>query len=219
MSFWSGDRLLEALPKLITPFDATRIDCAAYTLRVGAEVYVSPTSRQDALTRTRETLDDKQGFVIPPGQFAFLLTEEIITVPDSALAFISMKARIKFKGLINVSGFHVDPGYTGRLVFAVFNAGPTAVHLARGDDCFLIWYASLDRESQFVRKTPPIDGIVSGLITPITGEVQSLASLSHRIDRVETDQRVITTTAGIGISLLLVLIGALIGALIAIHMR
>ena len=215
MSFWSGDKLLEALPRLITPFDAKQIDCAAYTLRVGPEFYVSPTSRKEALTRTRDTLDEKQCFVIPPGQFAFLLTEEIVTVPASALAFISMKAKIKFKGLVNVSGFHVDPGYTGRLVFAVFNAGPTAVHLARGDDCFLVWYASLDRESHFVRKAPPFDGIASSLIMPIAGEVQSLASLSDRIDRVEAEQSVINTKAVIAIGLLLALIGALIGAFVS----
>ena len=219
MSFWSGDRLLEELPRLITPFDAKRIDCAAYTLRVGAEVYISATSREEVLTRTRATLDEKQSFVIPPGQFAFLLTEETVAVPNSALAFISMKARIKFKGLVNVSGFHVDPGYTGRLVFAVFNAGPAVVHLARGDDCFLVWYASLDRESHLFRKAPPIDRITSGLIAPIAGEVQSLAALSQRIDRVETDQRLMNNTATIGLGLLFVLIGALAGALITTLMH
>ena len=216
MSFWSGEKLLEELPRLITPFDAKRIDCAAYTLRMGAEVYVSPSSRTEALARTRDTLDKKQGFVIPPGQFAFLLTEEIVRVPHSALAFISMKARIKFKGLVNVSGFHVDPGYRGRLVFAVFNAGPTAVHLARGDDCFLVWYASLDRKSCFVRKAPPIDAIASDVITPIAGEVQSLAGLSQRIDKVASEQRVINVTAGIAIVILLVLISASLSFLISV---
>ena len=215
MSFWSGAKLLDELPRLITPFEAKRIDCAAYTLRVGAEVYISPSSKEEASTRTRDTLDEKQGFVVPSGQFAFLLTEEIVEVPDSALAFISMKARIKFKGLVNVSGFHVDPGYKGRLVFAVFNAGPAAVHLARGDDCFLVWYASLDRKSRFVRKAPPIDEIASGLITPIAGEVQSLASLSHRIDKVEADQRVVNVTAAIAIGLLIALIGTSISLLIS----
>ena len=28
-------------------------------------------------------------------------------------------------------------------MFAVFNAGPAPVHLARGDGCFLVWYAGL----------------------------------------------------------------------------
>ena len=51
--------------------------------------------------------------MIPPGQFAFLLTAETVTMPDNAIAFISIKARLKFNGLINISGFHVDPGYRG----------------------------------------------------------------------------------------------------------
>ena len=50
-------------------------------------------------------------FTIPPGQFAFLLTEEVVSVPPDALAFISIRAKTKFRGLVNVSGFHVDPGY------------------------------------------------------------------------------------------------------------
>ena len=61
-----------------------------------------------------------------PGQFAFLLTDEIVEVPDSAMALISIKAKIKWRGLINVSGFHVDPGFKGRLIFSVYNAGPGA---------------------------------------------------------------------------------------------
>ena len=167
MAFWSGATLAARLPDLIEGFDPDKIDCAAYTLRIGPEAYVSPSTAAEAATRTKTVLDHRQDFVIPPGQFAFLLTEERVTVPTSAVAFISMKASIKFRGLVNVSGFHVDPGYCGRLVFGVYNAGPATVHLARGDDCFLIWYASLDRESErYSRRTAPFDAITSGLISP-----------------------------------------------------
>ena len=219
MSFWSGAKLLDELPRLITPFDSKRIDCAAYTLRVGAEVYISPSNKKEALICTKRSLDDGQGFVIPPGQFAFLLTAETVEVPDSALAFISMKARIKFRGLVNVSGFHVDPGYRGRLVFAVFNAGPSGVHLSRGDDCFLIWYACLDRGSSYVRDAPPIDGITAGLIAPIANEVQSLSGLSCRIDKVEADQRVTYNTAIIAIGVFAGLLSALVGVLLGSWIR
>lgn len=68
----------------------------------------------------------------PPGQFAFILAEETVRVPPSAMAFISMRATFKMKGLVNVSGFHVDPGWNGPLIFAVHNAGPGPVHLQRG---------------------------------------------------------------------------------------
>ena len=44
MSFWSAETLAKKLPemKLIDPYDPDAIDCAAYTLQVGNEVYVSP---------------------------------------------------------------------------------------------------------------------------------------------------------------------------------
>ena len=152
MAFWSGATLASRLPELIDGFDRDKIDCAAYTLRIGPEAYVSPATAMEAATRTKTVLKEREDCIIPPGQFAFLLTEERVTVPNSAIAFISMKAGVKFKGLVNVSGFHVDPGYCGRLVFGVYNAGPATVHLARGDDCFLIWYASLDCESDEYRR-------------------------------------------------------------------
>ena len=41
---------------------------------------------------------------------ALLITEEQVNVSLYAMAFISMKAGKKLGGLINISGFHVDPG-------------------------------------------------------------------------------------------------------------
>jgi dCTP deaminase len=207
MSFWSGEKLAQELPQLIEPFDEKQIDCAAYTLRIGREVYISPINTAEAASVTRRKLEDRESFVIPPGQFAFLLTEERIRVPPTAVGFISMKARVKFRGLVNVSGFHVDPGYEGPLVFSIFNAGPSPQHLAQGDNCFLIWYASLDRETGQTRKAPPLSGITSDLINPIAGEVQSLANLSGRLDRVEREHQILrwigTTVITLAIALLI----------------
>jgi dCTP deaminase len=199
VSFWSGETLGERLGELITPFDPRQIDCAAYRLRVGPEIYISPSEdADDAKTRTKVQLANGQSFPIPPGQFAFLLTEERVSVPATALAFISVRATVKFGGLVNVSGFHVDPGYRGRLVFSVFNAGPAPVHLARGDDCFLIWYASLDRETAFTKTGDGFDNIPTKLINPIAGAIQSFEGLlgkikanERRMDGIEREQSVI----------------------------
>jgi dCTP deaminase len=184
--FWSGETLSERLADLIEPFAPERVDCAAYTLSVGPEVYVSPNEEAlDPATVTMRKLAMGDAFTIPPGQFAFLLTEEIVAVPADALAFISVRAKIKFRGLVNVSGFHVDPGYRGQLTFAVFNAGPGPIHLKRGQPIFLIWYASLDRESAFKKDGPVHMGIDIGLITGIAGELQSFAGLSKRIKDID----------------------------------
>ena len=208
--FWSGETLSARLAGLIEPFAPERVDCAAYTLSVGPEVYVSPNDQAaDPTTVTVRKLAPGDAFTIPPGQFAFLLTEEVVAVPADALAFISIRARTKFRGLVNVSGFHVDPGYRGQLTFAVFNAGPAPIHLKRGQPIFLIWYASLDRESSFKKDGYVHMGIDAELITGIAGDLQSLAGLSkkmkdqdkalsdrvHAIEKEQTYYRVIAAIA------------------------
>lgn len=189
MPFWSGETLLARLPPLIDPFDAAKVDCAAYTLRVGSELYVSPSeAEQDANQITIRKLDAGEAFTIPAGQFAFLLTLEKITVPPEAVGFISMKSGIKLRGLVNVSGFHVDPGYSGNLIFAVFNAGPKTVHLKQGDDCFLIWYADLDNPDSKKGKTGPgYTSIPTDVVTKISGELMSFDGLNAKIKGIEKD--------------------------------
>ena len=168
MAFWSGEKLEEELPKLIEPFDPKAIDCAAYTLHVGDEIYVSPDREVSDPTRhTKQRLSDGAGFTIPPGQFAFLSTREVVTVPAKALAFMSIKARLKFSGLINISGFHVDPGYSGKLLFSVLNAGPKPLHLTQGQPLFLVWYADLDQATEKKKTDPGFTGIDPALIVSV----------------------------------------------------
>ena len=184
--FWSGETLSQRLKTLIHPFDPERVDCTAYTLSIGPEVYVSPNDQTaDPTTVTIRKLSDEEAFTIPPGQFAFLLSEEVVSVPADALAFISIRAKTKFRGLVNVSGFHVDPGYRGQLTFSVFNAGPVPVHLKRGQPIFLIWYASLDCETAFKKDGPIHKGIDPQIVTAIAGELQSFASVSKKIDDID----------------------------------
>ena len=216
--FWGartlGTRLSRENP--IEPFCEKRIEGAAYQLAIGDEIYVSPTAdATDPSTTSIVPLKKRQAFVIPPGQFAFLLTGEKVKVGVRQLAFISIRAKVKFRGLVNVSGFHVDPGFEGHLNFAVFNAGPVAVHLRQGDPIFLIWYADLT-DCGTPRRGQP-SGIQSEWISGISGELHSLASLANSVTGVEQrlDKRldavtrelvifrfVAATAVGVGIGLL-----------------
>jgi dCTP deaminase len=211
MSFWSGEKLLEELPKLINPYRADAVDCASYRLSIGREIYVSPTDQtSNAKERTARKLTDGESFAIPSGQFAFLLTEENVTVPDDAIAFISMRAGTKFRGLVNVSGFHVDPGYNGKLLFAVFNAGPASVHMKQGDDCFLIWYSSLDRRSKKTKGGTQLKSFPVDRINAISGELHSFEALSKRLTNLEREgyflKSVGTIVLGLAITYLVTLV-------------
>ena len=90
-------------------------------------------------------LDAHDRVTIPAGQFAKLLIHETIEVPEDAVGLISIKSGIKMRGLVNLSGFHVDPGFRGKLLFAVFNAGTSDIILEQMEPTFLIWYVSLDQ--------------------------------------------------------------------------
>src|SRR6266705_6882029 len=181
MAFWSSQTLEAKVrdQELIRPPRDNAVDCNAYTLRIGPEIYVTPTLEQgSANTHTKVRLSEGEPFTIPAGQFAFLMSEESVEVPTNAMAFISIKARIKFRGLVNVSGFHVDPGWNGPLIFAVFNAGPATVHLHRGQDLFLIWYADLDKASERHKNDMGGSVIPPDIINNISGELYSLQNLS-----------------------------------------
>jgi dCTP deaminase len=123
MSFWSGERLL-ANKSVIVPFIENQVDCNSYTLRMGS-CYCRTADRESGIEQKKTFLADQDSFLIPPGQFAYLLSKEEVAIPNNAMAFISMRTGIKFQGLINVSGFHVDPGYRGKLIYAVYNASPS----------------------------------------------------------------------------------------------
>ena len=139
MPFWSGETLVERYKKdnIITPFDEALVDCGAYTLRVGSEIFITPHQRVESrYAEQKLILREGQSFSIPPGQFAFLLTKESISVPIDAIGFISLKVGIKYLGLINVSGFHVDPGFRGNLIYAVYKCRPAANPIGRGPASF-----------------------------------------------------------------------------------
>ena len=107
--FWSGETIKKRLSEIIsieggsTPHLESQIDGSSFTLRIGPEVFVTSKDPKDGPNNTKLILEKNGPFIIPAGQFALMLTEEIITIPPDVMGFISFKAKFKFKGLVNVS--------------------------------------------------------------------------------------------------------------------
>lgn len=185
MAFWRTETMRERLPaeNLIQPY-RDQVSHGAYELCVGPEAFITSTS-----DKVKITLDDGKSLVIPPGQVALLLTEERVKVPLDAIAFISMRFSVKRRGLINVSGFHVDPGFEGRLKFSVYNAGSNNITLTRGDRVFMIWFATLDgTTTDGYRKRDPDQDIISSEDQNVMhGDIASPAELKAQIDSLRRD--------------------------------
>lgn len=202
MSFWSSQTLKLRLHDLIEPFEEDRIQSASYELCVGKEVYISPLPDTKPQERKKIIFKEKETVAIPPGQFAYLITSETVSVPNNAIAFISMKFKPKAKGLINVSGFHVDPGYKGRLIFAVYNAGPLNFHVECGERLFAIWFADLDATDAHARTQAGFDSIPTEILN-VPDLVSSLPYLVKRLESLESKVESYTFRQGIYLTIVL----------------
>ena len=82
MSFLSTETLRKLLPDLIDRYNPDRIKHGAYELSLGDEAFITSSDNQIKIQI------DKQ-LNIPSGQFALLITEELIEIPHNLIAFIS----------------------------------------------------------------------------------------------------------------------------------
>lgn len=185
--FLSTAELNTLLPNQISTFKKERINGVAYELSLGNQVY-----QTDAKNEKKQILDKKNSqIVIKPGQFALLLTEETVTIPKNIIAFISIKFKEKIKGLVNVSGFHVDPGFSGKIIFSVYNAGAAPIVMDMGKPYFLIWFSQLTSDAKIY------DGKHQGQ-TEITAEnvsalIGKIASPNVLLDKIKKNENKLNT--------------------------
>jgi dCTP deaminase len=187
MSFLPHDEILSRQSELfLSHFCHEYVRQASYDLRLGEEIYIMG-------RRAPEKLTDRNPFVsIPPGQFALLTTHEEVRIPDSILAFITLRFSFKLQGLVNVSGFHVDPTYQGKLLFAVQNVGPSDIRLKYGEPTFSIFFATLTspsigesrgkEQAEFKR----LKGIRLQDVQSLGGNNLTLARVQKDLDRLRT---------------------------------
>jgi len=203
VAFWNSDTLRKRLPELITDYDEKNVVTGSYELGLGSEAYVTGQKR-------KLQLGEKDHVVIPPGQFALLITEERVRIPADAIGFISIKSKFKIWGLINVSGFHVDPGFEGKIIFSVYNAGVQEIVISRKKRVFLLWLSSMDQRGELY-KGPRLgqESIPDEDMMKIRGEIPSPVVLQRKIERLQN--RVITYT-----SIASILVGLTIAILVKV---
>ncbi|MBI4302998.1 MAG: hypothetical protein HY665_01470 [Chloroflexi bacterium] len=161
------------------------VNTASYDLHLGQDVYLSGDDYPRQLTQGQPLI------LIPRGQFALLMTDEYITMPKDYFGLISIKFSIKVRGLINVSGFHIDPGFSGRITFSVFNAGPVDVMLEYGKPTFMIFFYKLHCEAgPYKGDKGDKKHLPTEFVTSAKGVSASLADVDKRVRSLETSSRI-----------------------------
>ena len=164
---------------------------ANYDLRLGEEVYVT----SEKVPKKLNTREGENVVSIEPGEFGILMSFEYIFIPPDIVGFISVRLTFKQRGLVNISGFHVDPGFYGRIMFAVYNAGPNDVPLRYKERVFMIMFSVLT-DSKIKIEESRWHGMVSipiETIAGLRGTSVSPRNLHERIRRLEVMVPVIVT--------------------------
>ena len=159
---------------------------ASYDLSLGEEVYISG---EDCPKK----LSESSPFVsLPRGQFALLMTKEYIKMPNDHFGLISIKFWKKAQGLINVSGFHVDPGFEGKILFSVFNAGPSDVFLRYGEPTFMIFFYKLAGavDQPYEGEMLEQENLPTKLVTSLKGTSASLSDVDKRVRDLEVTGKI-----------------------------
>jgi dCTP deaminase len=172
------------LPIFVDDIEYICFRAANYDLRLGEDVYVTTEKIPSKLN-----IMGKDGVVsIEPGEFGILMTYEYIFVPPDLMGFISIRLSHKQKGLVNISGFHVDPGFYGRLMFAVFNAGPNDVPLRYKEPVFMIMFNQLTKDGLKCEESrwSGMENIPVDTLSGLRGTSISVRNLDERIRRLET---------------------------------
>ncbi|HKW17052.1 MAG TPA: hypothetical protein VJO35_06045 [Terriglobales bacterium] len=169
-------------------FQESLLRQASYDLRLGSEIYIVG-------EQVPKLLDDDEPYAtLPPGQFAILTCYEQIAMPRDLIAFISVRSKFKLEGLVNISGFHVDPTFRGRLRFAVQNVGPTDMRIKYLEPTFTIFFAQLSSEDIGENRDDQKDieypqgatGILLQDVQLLGGSSLSLVSLQKEVERLRT---------------------------------
>jgi len=160
---------------------------ASYDLRLGNEIYLVGRRVPDRLTASSPYV------LVSPGQFAILTSLEAIRMPKDLIAFIAIRTQYKMQGLVNISGFHVDPTFKGKLLFAVQNVGPVDVRLKFGEPTFSIFFSCLEngdiedsRDNEKSHFTQNLTGIRLQDVQLLGGNSITLSKIQKELDRLRT---------------------------------
>ena len=204
--FLSGQEILHHGHQLFPDeFDSKLINEASYDIRLGKDVFLSD---QKVPLRLSE---DEPVLVLPAGEFALLTSLERVAIPATLIGFITIRLKFKLQGLINVSGFHVDPTYEGPLIFSVQNVGPNDIRIYLQEPVFTIFFAEVKGAlPDVVKQRAPrrgYDRISGELMSQLGGGSVTLSTVKRDLEKLEHTVKIY---APVIVALFLTIIGLLL---------
>lgn len=81
---------------------------------------------------TELSVEGRRKALIQPGEVVYVLTKEKVNLPEDMYMSLSANRSMSEYGVLTLGGFAVDPGYSGKLMFGLFNYSSTPFALIPG---------------------------------------------------------------------------------------
>lgn len=117
------------------------LEACAVKLRIG-EIYLAPQSSLSAV-------GSEDMVILKQGEMAFVLTHEEVCLPTNVGGLMFPKSGgIADRGILITNAGHIDPGYSGKLRYAIINMGNSNFPLRRGDFLVKVLFFLLGEPAQ-----------------------------------------------------------------------
>ena len=163
-------------PQWIRPYIKDNLRGSSYDLTIGDEFYVGQDFSGTKLST--EKLETAQAFWIPPHAVCFILSAEILELPNDISAKISLRMSYIYAGLVLTSQPPFDPGYKGRAIVMLHNLSSEPVSMRRGARVATIEFVKLTSETTMSKVHREVKSIAEQLERPLTSSLSDIASRS-----------------------------------------
>lgn len=145
----TGSELKEAVAagRLIHGGKESAVEGLKYDFSLGSLMLFGGKAPIDAAKLPEQ---DRAQLVVRPGELVYVMSEEQLDLPMDVKADLSLKRKISHLGIMVLGGSSVDPGYKGRLVFALYNLSTRPFPLQPGRKLIAAQFYRLSKD-----ETPP----------------------------------------------------------------
>lgn len=168
-----------------------------YDFTLSDEILKSDFSTPVKLTNL--SVEERRTALIQPGEVVYVLTKERVNLPADMYMSLSANRGMSEYGVLTLGGFAVDPGYSGRLMFGLFNYSSTPYTLMPGEKLIGgVFYQLSDNESISIEELEvpkSIDEFPHRLVsiiskyspTGMTSMEESIKTISKQMDALKDE--------------------------------
>lgn len=155
----TGDQLCKAIQEqsFIKNGDVKCAEGIKYDFRMGSHVLKAKFGRSMDMSRMSE--EQKAEMVVAPGEVVFVLSEEVLDLPDNIMAQLMPKRKLSHDGILVLGGFCIDPLYKGKLLVGLYNFSSATFVLDPGRKLIAAVFFELQESERGVFKKPEAEVI------------------------------------------------------------